>query len=153
MYKIKKIGKLFTSKFYGTGPSYYEKNFMVPGPRLMKKNLWYRALVLWKKFYGTGPSSYEKNFMGPGRRLMKKIYRAAVFQSLRNTAPHDHPDQEILQQYKWIWLASCTRLTAICSFYRNASTFPKIYGDIVYTYMTSLNFASNVDMLRVRITF
>jgi hypothetical protein len=25
MYKLKKIGKVFTSKFVGTGPSYYEK--------------------------------------------------------------------------------------------------------------------------------
>jgi len=26
MYELKKIGKLFTSKFVGTGPSFYKKN-------------------------------------------------------------------------------------------------------------------------------
>jgi hypothetical protein len=47
MYKIKKNGKVFTSKFVGTGPSSYEKrkkmerylrvNLLELGPRLMKK--------------------------------------------------------------------------------------------------------------------
>ena len=34
MYELKKIGKVFTSKFVGTGPSYYKKN--LPGRGLTK---------------------------------------------------------------------------------------------------------------------
>jgi len=34
MYELKKIGKLFTSKFVGTGPSSYNKEFT--GPRSHK---------------------------------------------------------------------------------------------------------------------
>jgi len=88
MYELKKIGKVFTSKFLepdprlmkfvGTGPSYYEI-------------CWDRALVLWNllgpgprimKFVGTGPSYYEIcwdralvlwNLLGPGPRIMKFV--------------------------------------------------------------------------------
>jgi len=35
MYELKKIGKVFTSKFVGTGPSSYEKNNL-PGRGLTK---------------------------------------------------------------------------------------------------------------------
>jgi len=34
MYELKKTGKVFTSKFFGTGPSSYEKEFT--GPRSHK---------------------------------------------------------------------------------------------------------------------
>jgi len=42
MYELKKIGKIFTSKFVGTGPSSYKKKTL-PGRGLTKvKKHWYR---------------------------------------------------------------------------------------------------------------
>jgi hypothetical protein len=42
MYKLKKFGKVFTSKFVGTGPSSYEKkNLSGPGLTKVEKH-WYR---------------------------------------------------------------------------------------------------------------
>ena len=45
MYELKKIGKVFTSKFVGTGPlSYKKKN--LPGPGLTKvKKPWSRGVL------------------------------------------------------------------------------------------------------------
>jgi hypothetical protein len=43
MYELKKIGKVFTSKFVGTGPSSYEKKNL-PGRGLTKvEKRWCRA--------------------------------------------------------------------------------------------------------------
>ena len=41
MYKLKKIGKVFTSKFVGTGPSYYKKRIYraAVSPRLRNTDL------------------------------------------------------------------------------------------------------------------
>ena len=36
MYEIKKIGKVFTSKFVGTGPSSYKKKKNLPGRGLTR---------------------------------------------------------------------------------------------------------------------
>ena len=36
MYELKEIGKVFTSKFVGTGPSYYGKKKEFTGPRSHK---------------------------------------------------------------------------------------------------------------------
>ena len=74
MYELKQIGKVFTSKFVGTGPSSYKKKNL-PGRGLMYE-LKQIGKVFTSKFVGTGPSSYKK----------KIIYRAAVSQRLRNTA-------------------------------------------------------------------
>jgi len=54
MYELKKIGKLFTSKSVGTGPSSYEKNISLMYELKKIGNLFTSKSV------GTGPSSYEK---------------------------------------------------------------------------------------------
>ena len=44
MYELKKIGKVFTSKFVGTGPSSYIKKKNLPGRGLIKvEKHWSRA--------------------------------------------------------------------------------------------------------------
>jgi hypothetical protein len=49
MYELKKIGKVFTSKFVGTGPSYYKK-----------KNLPGRGLTKVEKHWNRRPTLYHK---------------------------------------------------------------------------------------------
>ena len=45
MYKLKKIGKVFTGKFVGTGPSSFKKRDL-PGRGLTNvKKHWYRPMV------------------------------------------------------------------------------------------------------------
>ena len=46
MYELKKIVKVFTSKFVGTGPSSFEKNLRSRGLTKVEKH-WFRALKLW----------------------------------------------------------------------------------------------------------
>jgi hypothetical protein len=48
MYELKKIGKLFTSKFVGTGPSSYEKRIYraAVSQRLRNTDLGYALLLM-----------------------------------------------------------------------------------------------------------
>ena len=68
MYELKQIGKVFTSKFVGTGPSSYKKKNL-PGRGLMYE-LKQIGKVFTSKFVGTGPSSCKKKNL-PGRGLAK----------------------------------------------------------------------------------
>jgi len=72
MYELKKIGKVFTSKFVGTGPSSYEKGFFrfAVSQRLRNTALWfinwiyiYRVIsddwIHWKFYYSV--TRYDMN--------------------------------------------------------------------------------------------
>jgi len=61
MYELKKIGKVFTSKFVGTGPSSYEKKNL-PGRGFTKvKKHCFRGIIAvsWK---GGGGGGVEKSY-------------------------------------------------------------------------------------------
>jgi hypothetical protein len=45
MHELKKIGKVFTNKFVGTGPSSYKKNLPGHGLTMVEKH-WYREQPL-----------------------------------------------------------------------------------------------------------
>jgi predicted methyltransferase len=54
MYELKKIGKLFTSKYVGTGPSSYKKRIYraVVSQRLRNIGVGYTTMVRWKQGSG-----------------------------------------------------------------------------------------------------
>jgi hypothetical protein len=74
MYELKKIGKVFTSKFVGTGPSSYKKK--LPGRGLTKvEKHWSRgsALPLSTQVRGFKPGQRCQDFQG------RKIFSAPSF--------------------------------------------------------------------------
>jgi hypothetical protein len=69
MYELKKLGKVFTSKFVATGPSSYKK----------KKNLPGRGLTAVEKHCSKGHIKCNKAASPSSRQLQNRIQRFSVF--------------------------------------------------------------------------
>ena len=59
MYNLKKIGKVFTSKFVGTGPSSYKKTIYRPAVSQRLRNTVVLCLVLQSTRHSTTMKSHE----------------------------------------------------------------------------------------------
>ena len=83
MYELKKIGKVFTSKFVGTGPSSYEKRIYRAA---VVQRLTNTAIYVWRQ-------EMCAHFTGQTKIMIVKYFLSTEKKNRSCSQRHEHPQQ------------------------------------------------------------